>query len=165
MGVPGLWGSHIVMQGEQEWVQRESSLKMESKSDIHRVMLRHYSLALVSPLPVPWNWHCASRQCHQAIVRPPQGHGAGAETQQHRERSPKGLVWKKPCCPATQETESGDRNTSAIGSYTLACPQLSEAGAGLAAEWGMLTATLGDAKMCLHLSAGWETAFILCSAF
>lgn len=99
MGVPGLWGSHIVMQGEQDGVHSESSLQMESKSDICRVMLRHYSPALVSPLPVPWNWHCASRQCRQAIVRSPRGHGAGADTQQHRERSPKGLTWKKPLLP------------------------------------------------------------------
>lgn len=50
---------------------------------------------------------------------------------------------------------------------SLACPQqelLSEAGPGLAGGCVRLTATLGDASLGLCLSAGWETAFSLCSA-
>lgn len=101
MGVPRLWGSHVVVRGEPDRVHKESSLKMESGFDSHTVMLRYYSLTLVSPLPAPWSWHRAPQWCHQAWVRLPWGLGARAKTQQCGKGGPKGPVGKKPLLPCS----------------------------------------------------------------
>lgn len=77
-----------------------------------------------------------------------------------------GQSGRSPCCPAAQEPQ-GEVGVSQQLVGSLACPQqelLSEAGPGLAGGCVRLTATLGDASLGLCLSAGWETAFSLCSA-
>lgn len=139
---------------------------MESEYNIHMVMPRFYSLALVSPSPVPGSWCCASQQSHPVGVRPPQGCRAGPEIEQHGEGGPSGPVWKEPLLSCSPGSTGGGWGGSALGRP----PGLSPAGA---AERGRtwpgrgcvrLTASLGDASLDLCLSSGWETAFSLCSA-
>lgn len=129
-------------------------------------MLRFYCLALVRPSAVPWSWHCASQQGHQVRARPPQGCRAGAETQKHGKGCPSGLHshWSSP---GSLQEAHGEAGVSQQLAASLDCSQqelLSEAGPVLAGGCVRLMATLGDASLGVHLSAGWEAVFSLCRA-
>lgn len=120
MGVPGLWGSHIHSREKSKWVHKECSLGFIY--DIHKMMLRYYSLALVSPLPALG----AGVVCLSSATKPEGGYskdtGPGL-TQQHGKGGPNGPVWRKPSLPCSTRGLGWRLGISAIGRPSLVWPQ------------------------------------------